>query len=84
MVGPSGGFSNSENDPERRIAGSSTVGFSMAMMGLNTSLEREVFLSRSFDRRDREDPKPEKGLLEVFGEAPEKPRLKVNSEQHSC
>jgi len=69
-VGSSRGFSNSESDAERRIADSSAVVFSMAMTGLNTSLEREVFLSRSFDRR--EDPKPEKGLLEVFGDAPVK------------
>ena len=67
-VGSSRGFSTSENDAERRIADSSAAVFSMAMTGLKTSLEREGFLSRSFDRR--EDPKPEKGLLEVFGEAP--------------
>jgi len=38
------------------------------MIGLNTSLERDPFLSRSFCIERLAEPKPENGLLEVFGE----------------
>ncbi len=76
-LGSSRGFSNSESDADRRTADSSAAAFSMAMTGLNTSLEREVFLSRSFWMDRREDPKPAKGLLEVFGEAPFKDEFGV-------
>ena len=38
------------------------------MTGLNRSLERDTFLSRSFCIERLTEPNPEKGLLEMFGE----------------
>jgi hypothetical protein len=60
--------SSSEKDIDRRTAPSSDAFRSIVMTGLNTSLERDAFLSRSFCIERLAEPKPEKGLLEVFGE----------------
>jgi hypothetical protein len=47
------------------------------MTGLMRSLESDAFLSRSFCMERLAEPKPEKGLLEVFGEEKAKEALGV-------
>ena len=62
------GASSSEKDIDRRTSPSSDGFRSIVMTGLKTSLERDAILSRSFCIERLAEPKPEKGLLEVFGE----------------